>query len=316
MTNPEKRDNPMSEQRLGLNEFEAALAVARRASFRQAAIELSISTTALSNTIAKLEANLGTRLFNRTTRSVSLTEAGMMYVDRVGPALQDLRGALEAVRSHSAGPTGVLRINAFASAAREALLPLVLEFLRRHPQVHIDLVTEGRLVDIVSEGFDLGVRSANLVPSDMIAIRLGKPQRYAVVGSPAYFDTYGRPSSPSDLLLHNCVRVRLPNGAIYPWHFERAGDVARVDVSGQLTLDEANLAKTVVQQGVGLGFFMEQDVYREIETGEFERVLEDWTPPRDTLCLYYPNRRNPSAALKAFTALARANFADRKGLAE
>lgn len=301
----------MSDQRLGLNEFEAALAVARRASFRQAAIELSISTTALSNTIAKLEANLGTRLFNRTTRSVSLTEAGKMYVDRVGPALQNLRGALETVRSHSAGPTGVLRINAFASAAREALLPLVLEFLRHHPQVHIDLVTEGRLVDIVSEGFDLGVRSAHLVPSDMIAIRLGRPQRYAVVGSPAYFDTYDRPSSPADLLLHNCLRIRLPNGAIYPWHFERDGEVARVDVSGQLTLDEANLAKTVVQQGVGLGFFMEQDVYREIETGEFERVLEDWTPPRDTLCLYYPNRRNPSAALKAFTALARANFEGR-----
>ncbi len=286
------------------------MAVARRASFRQAAIELGVSTTALSNTIAKLETNLGTRLFNRTTRSVSLTEAGRMFVDRVGPALQELRGALEAVRSHSAGPSGVLRINTFASAAREALLPLVLEFLKRHPLVHIELVTEGRLVDIVAEGFDLGVRSANLVPSDMIGISLGRPQRYAVVGSPAYLDKHGRPTTPADLFQCHCIRIRLPNGAIYPWQFERNGEVIRIDVNGQLTLDETSLAKAAVQEGVGLGFFMERDVLREIETGQFEQVLKEWTPPKDPLCLYYPNRRNPSAALKAFTDLARSHLGE------
>ncbi|MGE8497930.1 MAG: LysR substrate-binding domain-containing protein [Pseudomonas sp.] len=298
----------MSDPRLGLSELEAVLAVARRASFRQAAIDLDVSTTALSNTIAKLEASLETRLFNRTTRSVSLTEAGAMYLEQVGPALQDVRAALEAVRSHNAGPAGVLRINAFASAARATLLPLVLEFLRLYPKVHIDLVTEGRLVDIVADGFDLGVRSANLVPSDMIVIPVGPPQRYAVVGTPAYFAQYGRPGTPGDLLRHACIRVRLPNGAIYPWYFERAGEVTRLDVSGPLTLDEPGVVKAVVQAGVGLGFFLEQDVQAEIETGQFERVLEDWTPPRDKLCLYYPNRRNPSAALKAFTALARGNL--------
>ncbi|MDX1723830.1 MAG: LysR family transcriptional regulator [Pseudomonas sp.] len=298
----------MADSRLGLNELEAVLAVARRASFRQAAIDLDVSTTALSNTIAKLEASLETRLFNRTTRSVSLTEAGAMYLEQVGPALQDVRAALEAVRSHNAGPSGVLRINAFASAARAALLPLVLEFLRRYPKVHIDLVTEGRLVDIVADGFDLGVRSASLVPSDMIVIPLGQPQRYAVVGSPAYFAQYGRPRSPADLLKHQCIRIRLPNGAIYPWHFERAGEVTRLDVTGQLTLDEPSVAKAVVQEGVGLGFFMQQDVQAELDAGQFERVLEAWTPARDNLCLYYPNRRNPSAALKAFTALARASL--------
>ncbi|WP_372875964.1 LysR family transcriptional regulator [Pseudomonas sp.] len=304
----------MADPRLGLNELEAVLAVARRASFRQAAIDLDVSTTALSNTIAKLEATLETRLFNRTTRSVSLTEAGTMYLEQVGPALQDVRAALEAVRSYNAGPSGVLRINAFASAARAALLPLVLEFLRRYPKVHIDLVTEGRLVDIVADGFDLGVRSANLVPSDMIVISLGLPQRYAVVGTPAYFDKNGRPRTPPDLLHHQCIRIRLPNGAIYPWHFEREGEVTRLNVDGQLTLDEPGVAKTVVQEGVGLGFFMEQDVLGKIEAGQLERVLEDWTPPRDNLCLYYPNRRNPSAALKAFTTLARANLASKDGI--
>ena len=298
----------MADSRLGLNELEAVLAVARRASFRQAAIDLDVSTTALSNTIAKLEASLETRLFNRTTRSVSLTEAGAMYLEQVGPALQDVRAALEAVRSHNAGPSGVLRINAFASAARAALLPLVLAFLPRYPKVHIDLVTEGRLVDIVADGFDLGVRAESLVPSDMIVIPIGEPQRYAVVGSPAYFAQHGRPHNPADLLNHQCMRIRLPNGAIYPWHFERAGEVIRLDVTGQLTLDESSVAKAVVQAGVGLGFFMQQDVQAELDAGQFERVLDDWTQPRDNLCLYYPNRRNPSAALKAFTALARGHL--------
>lgn len=295
----------MPDPRVGLNELEAVMAVARRASFRQAAIDLGISTTALSHAIAKLEANLETRFFNRTTRSVSLTEAGEMFLQQVGPALQDVRAGLEAVRSHSAGPSGVLRINAFATAARTALLPLVLEFLRRYPQVHVDLVTEGRLVDIVADGFDLGVRAASLVPSDMIVISLGQQQRYAVVGTSAYFDKYGRPHTPADLLNHQCLRIRLPNGVIYPWHFERNGELTRLDVTGQLTLDEPSVAKAVVQEGIGVGFFMERDVMTEIETGQLERVLEEWTPPRDNLCLYYANRRNPSAALKAFIALAR-----------
>ncbi|MCY1279386.1 HTH-type transcriptional regulator PgrR [compost metagenome] len=296
----------MSDPRVSLNELEAVMAVARRASFRQAAIDLGVSTTALSHTIAKLEASLETRFFNRTTRSVSLTEAGEMFIEQVGPALRDVRSGLEAVRSHNAGPSGVLRINAFASAARAALLPLVLEFLRRYPQVHVDLVTEGRLVDIVADGFDLGVRAMNLVPSDMIVIALGQPQRYAVVGTPAYFAAHGRPLTPTDLLQHPCLRIRLPNGAIFPWQFERDGEVTRLDVHGPLTLDEPGVAKSVVQAGIGLGFFMEQDVREEIETGQFERVLQAWTPPRDNLCLYYANRRNPSAALKAFIALARA----------
>ena len=212
---------------------------------------------------------------------------------------------MEAVRSQQATPSGTLRINAFATAAREILSPLVLEFLRRYPQVHVDLVTEGRLVDIVAEGFDLGVRVADLVPSDMIAVSLGRPQRYAVVGSPAYFEKHGRPRVPPDLLNHQCIRVRLPNGALYRWQFEKRGQTAQIDVSGPITLDEASLARTAVLEGIGLGFFMEQDVRADIEAGRLVRVLEDWTPPFAGLCLYYPGRRNPSAALKAFIGLAR-----------
>ncbi|MFJ3468892.1 LysR substrate-binding domain-containing protein [Pseudomonas sp. NPDC090201] len=300
----------MSLARLGLSELDAVLAVARRGSFRRAAIDLNVSTTALSSTIAQLEARLESRLFNRTTRSVAITEAGRVFLEQVGPALQDLRAALDAVRSHNAGPSGTLRINAFASAARSALLPLVVEFLAQHPQVHIDLVTEGRLVDIVADGFDFGVRSESLVPSDVIVIPLGPPQRYAVVGSPGYFEKHGTPRTPSDLLQHRCIRVRLPNGAIFPWYFERDSEVTRLDVSGPLTLDESSVVKAVVRQGIGLGFFMEQDVQDEVAAGEFVRILDDWTPPRDRLCLYYPNRRNPSAAVRAFIELARASRAD------
>lgn len=291
--------------RPGLNDLDAVIAIARRTSFRAAALDLGMSTTALSSAVGKLEADLGVRLFNRTTRSVSLTDAGRMFVEQVGAALQDIHGALDAVRSQQATPSGTLRINAFATAAREILSPLILEFLRRHSHVHVDLVTEGRLVDIVAEGFDLGVRVADLVPSDMIAVQLGRPQRYAVVGSPAYFKKHARPRVPPDLLDHPCIRVRLPNGALYRWQFEKRGRTAQIDVNGPITLDEASLARTAVLEGIGLGFFMEPDVRADMETGHLVRVLEDWTPPRPGLSLYYPGRRNPSAALRALIDLAR-----------
>ena len=291
--------------RPSLNDLDAVLAIARKGSFRAAALDLGMSTTALSNAVGKLEATLGVRLFNRTTRSVSPTDAGRLFVERAGPALQDIHGAMEAVRSQQATPSGTLRINAFATAAREILSPLVLEFLRRHRQVHVDLVTEGRLVDIVAEGFDLGVRASDLVPSDMIAVSLGRPQRYAVVGSPAYFEKHKRPRVPPDLVDHPCIRVRLPNGALYRWQFEKRGQAAQIDVDGPITLDEASLARTAVLEGMGLGFFMERDARADIETGRLIRVLEDWTPPRTGLSLYYPGRRNPSAALRAFIDLAR-----------
>jgi DNA-binding transcriptional LysR family regulator len=291
--------------RPGLNDLDAVIAIARRRSFRAAALDLGMSTTALSNAVGKLEARLGVRLFNRTTRSVSLTDAGRVFVEQMGPALQDIHDAMEIVRSQQATPSGTLRINAFATAAREILSPLVLEFLRRYPQMHVDLVTEGRLVDIVAEGFDLGVRVADLVPNDMIAVSLGRPQRYAVVGSATYFEMHDRPRVPPDLLNHPCIRVRLPNGALYRWQFEKRGRTTQIDVSGPITLDEASLARIAVLEGAGLGFFLEQDVRADIDAGYLVRVLEDWTPPFAGLCLYYPGRRNPSAALKAFVGLAR-----------
>lgn len=290
--------------RQGLIELEAVLAIVRCGSFRAAALDLDLSTTALSNAIGKLERAIGVRLFNRTTRSVSLTDAGRTFVEQVGPPLEAIHAAINAARAQQETPSGTLRINAFATAAREILAPLILEFLRRYPRVHIDLVTEGRLVDVVAAGFDLGVRAGDLVPSDAIAIPLG-PARRAVVASPDYVRSHGMPKVPQELLAHPCIRVRLPNGALYRWPFERGGEVVQIDVQGRLTLDEASLARLAVLDGVGIGYFMEPDVRADIAAGRLIQILKDWTPPLAPLCLYYPSRRNSSAAFQAFVALAR-----------
>ncbi|MBD59776.1 MAG: LysR family transcriptional regulator [Citromicrobium sp.] len=292
-------------RRHNLSDFDAVLAVSRRGSFRAAALDLGMSTSALSNAVAKLEGQLGVRLFNRTTRSVALTDAGRRFVEQLGPALRDIDQALDTVRSQQTTPSGTLRINTFATAGREILEPLVLEFLHRYPEVRIDLVTEGNLVDIVGQGFDFGIRSENLVPSDMIAISLGPPRRYAVVASPGYFDHRKPPRVPSDLLAHSCIRTRLPDGAIFRWQFEADGEPVQVDVDGPITLDEASLARLAVLRSIGIGFFMEADVREDIAAGRLVRVLEDWTPPLSPLCLYYPSRRNPPAAFRLFVDLAR-----------
>ena len=285
--------------------LEAVLAIARKKSFRGAAVEIGMSTTAVSNTIGNLERHLGVRLFNRTTRSVSLTDAGRTFVDQVAPALRDIRDAMDGARSQQDTPSGVLRINAFATGAREVMAPLILKYLRAYPQVQIDLVTENKLVDVVGDGFDFGIRRADLMPRDMIAVPLGRPRSYAVVASPRYLEAHGRPRVPADLLEHSCVRVRLPNGALYQWELEKDGKRVRIDVTGQITLDEASLSRIAVLEHLGLGFFMESDVRDDIKAGRLVRVLADWTPPLDSLALYYPGRKNPSAAFRLFVEMAR-----------
>jgi DNA-binding transcriptional LysR family regulator len=279
--------------------------VARLGKFRAAALELGVSTTALSNAIGKLERTLGVRIFNRTTRSVSLTEAGQRFVAQIAPAVQDIREAMEVARSQQATPSGTLRINAFPTAAREIFSWLVLPFLRMHPRVHIDIVTEGRLVDIVAGGFDFGVRSSNLVPVDMIALPLGLARRNVVVGTPSYLNAHGTPITPQDLAGHSCLRIRLPDGAIYRWPFEKDGQSVHMDVEGAITLDEASLARAAALASIGLALAMESDVRDDIEAGRLVRVLEDWTPTLPPLSLYYPSRRNPTAAFKAFVDFAR-----------
>lgn len=288
----------------GLKALEAVQAIARRGSFRAAALDLGLSTTALSQTIARLEANLGVRLFNRTTRSVSLTEAGRDFAARVAPALAEIRAAMEMVRAQRDTPSGRLRINASAQGGR-AVAPLVLEFLRRHPQMQVDLVTEGRLVDIVAEGFDLGIRPADLVPRDMIALPLGAPARHAVVAAPDWLARHPVPLSPADLDPGHCLRVRLPNGALLRWPFEKDGRALPFEARGRLTVDDPAIARAAVLDGAGIGYFIEADVAEDIAAGRMVRLLADWTPDRPGFSLYYPGRRNASAGFTAFLTLAR-----------
>lgn len=291
--------------RHSLIELEAVLAIVRCGSFRAAALELGMSTTAISNAVGKLERELDVRLFNRTTRSVALTYAGRIFVAQIKPALEDIQKAMNTARAQQETPSGTLRINAFATAAREIMSPLVLTYLQRYPQVHIDIVTEGRLVDVVAGGFDLGARSAHLAPSDAIAIPLGQMRSIAVVASPTFFEERAIPRVPQDLLSYPCVRGRLPDGALLRWRFEKDGEELLLDVEGQITLDEASLARIAITNGVGIGYLMESDVREDIAAGRLVRILEDWTPPLVPLCLYYHNRRNSSAAFQAFIALAR-----------
>src|SRR5450830_227933 len=195
----------------GLNDLEAVLTVARLRSFRAAAGAMGMSTSSLSHAVAALEARLGVRLFNRTTRSVALTEAGEAFIASVAPALATIRGAMDEAGSREQAPTGTLRINTSAGAAQRCM-PLFIEFMRRYPDMQLDLVTEGRLIDIVADGFDAGIRLAESVPQDMIAVRIEPPLRYCVVGQPALLARIGTPASPAELLARPCIRRRLPGG--------------------------------------------------------------------------------------------------------
>lgn len=291
--------------RHSLIELEAVLAIVRCGSFRAAALDLGLSTTAISNAVAKLERELDVRLFNRTTRSVSLTHAGRIFVAQIQPALEGIQKAMNTARSQQETPSGTLRINAFATGAREIMSPLVLTYLERYPQVHIDIVTEGRLVDVVAAGFDLGLRSADLVPNDAIAIPLGQTRQMVVAASPAFLKNRAIPQVPQDLAAYPCIRGRLPDGSLLRWRFEKDGQHLLLDVDGPITLDDASLTRIAVTRGVGIGYFMETDVRDDLAAGRLVRILEDWTPPLVPLCLYYYNRRNPSAAFQAFTTLAR-----------
>jgi DNA-binding transcriptional LysR family regulator len=291
-------------------ELEAVVAVARLGGFRAAAGELAMSSSALSHAVAALETRLGVRLFNRTTRSVALSAAGEQFVTDVAPALAAIQGAVERIDEQRAAPSGVLRLNMALGAARMILVPLVLEYLRRYPGVGVELVTEDALVDVVGQGFDAGVRLAEFVPPDMIAVPIGRLLRSLVVGSPAYFDEHPRPTSPADLLAHRCIRARLASGRIYRWEFEKRGEALALDAPGTLTLDEPGLMLQAALAGQGLAYVADNSIAEHLGAGRLIAVLEDWSPAYPGLCLYYPSRRNSPAKLRAFIDLIRAQTVD------
>ena len=289
-------------RKIGIVELEAAMAVARRRSFRAASSDVGVSPTVLSQTIAGLEARLGVRLFNRTTRSVSPTNAGAQFLAEVEPAVGAINHAVETVNTHRDKPVGSLRINSSVGAARRILSRIILEFVRRYPDMQVDLVTEDRPIDIVAEGFDAGVRPGDTVPADMIAVHLEPIQGSAVVGSPAYFAGRAAPETPQDLLRHTCIRARMPSGKMYRWEFEQDGRDFTLDVPGQLTLDDASLMLEAALAGTGLAYLADWWIDKSVREGKLRRVLDGFIPSSAGLCLYYPSRRYQPAGLRALIA--------------
>lgn len=282
------------------------LSVAAHRSFRAAAIELDVTPSAVSHSVKSLEQRLDVRLFNRTTRSVSLTDAGERLAAKLRPAVSSIAEALQVVDDFREAPSGTVRINSSEGAIRLVLLPVLARFARDYPQVHLDIVSDGRLSDVVADGFDAGIRLAEAVPQDMIAVRLTETARFAAVASPGYFAAHGRPAVPQDLHRHACIRFRFDSGAIYRWEFERHGMTETINVTGPLTLTDQPLMVEAAIQGIGIAFVPDHLVVGALADGRLERILEDWCPAFPGLCLYYPGHRHVSAGLRALIAAIRA----------
>ena len=284
-------------QRGQLDELIAFLAVAQERSFTKAAAKLGISQSALSHTIKQLEGRLGVRLLTRTTRSVSATEAGERLVHNIGPRLEEISAELQAVTELREKPAGTIRITATEFAIEEVLLPRLSKVLTEYPDIKVELSVDYGLTDIVAQQYDAGVRSGEQVAKDMIAVRIGPDMRMAVVGAPGYFRTHPAPKRPQDLLAHNCINLRLPtHGNTYAWEFEKAGRELRVRVEGQFTFNaSAQLLKAAVA-GCGLAYLPEGMAEAYLEQGQLKRVLSDWCPPYSGYHLFYPSRRQSSAA--------------------
>ena len=290
----------MNTSRPSLAELISFATVAAHKSFRQAADELRVSPSTLSHTIRALETRLGVRLLHRTTRSVAMTEVGQALLLRVQPLVKDLDTALGDIDNYRSKPSGTLRINSNLIGARVLLQVAVPKFLARYPEMRLDLVTEGRLVDIVAEGFDAGIRLAESVPKDMVAVALGGTDRFVAVAAPAYLKKCGVPRVPLDLLQHSCIRYRMRSGRIYHWEFERRDQAVDVDVPGQLTLDEDRLMLDAAFEGLGIAFVPERAANEAIASRKLSVVLDDWCPQFPGLCLYYPGHRQVPAGLRAF----------------
>lgn len=286
-----------------LDDLNAFSAIATHRSFRKAAGELGLSPSTLSHMMRNMEARMGVRLLHRTTRSVAITEAGEMLLDRLKPVLRDLDLALDAVGEFGGQPSGTLRINASEIAARMLLNAAIPLFLERYPEISLDIVTENRLVDIVGEGFDAGIRLRETVPLDMIAVEFGGEARFLAVASPAYLKEHKQPKTPEDLKHHRCIRLRMPSGKLYRWEFEKHGQEVNVEISGALTLDHVELMAEAAVKGLGIAYVPDRVARPYLARAELMSVLDDWCPTIPGLCLYYPGHRHVPQSLRAFISI-------------
>ncbi|MDP3748929.1 MAG: LysR family transcriptional regulator [Phenylobacterium sp.] len=285
---------------LDLGDLDAFAAIARHRSFRRAAAARGVSPSSLSQTLRDLEARLGVRLLNRTTRSVAPTEAGQRLLDRLSPALADIAAAVDQVTAAPGHPAGTVRINAPEPAVELVLAPMVAPFLAAHPQVRLEIVAQTSFIDIVAEGFDAGVRWDESLARDMIAVSLGPPQRFTVVAAPEVVARYGRPEVPGDMLGKPCIRQRFPGGVDVAWEFERDGEVVRIEPEGPLVSTSIPVQMRAALEGVGFWSTFEGYVREHVAEGRLVAVLEDWQESFPGPFLYYPSRRQMPSALRAF----------------
>ncbi|MQT11965.1 LysR family transcriptional regulator [Segnochrobactrum spirostomi] len=282
-----------------LSELAAFDAVARHRSFRRASEERGVTASAISHAVSNLEARIGIRLLNRTTRSVSLTDAGAMLLSQLSPAFGDIGSALDALNQFRDTPFGKVRINAPNSIAPFVLGPIIGPLIAANPNLELEIVATDRLVDIVAEGFDAGIRLGESLRDGMTAIRIKPRLKFAVVGSPDYFAKRSVPKTPADLSDHICVRNMYPSGVGYPWSFGRDGEGIDIEVKGPVALHDHELMIETALAGVALAYVWEDRARPFVESGRLVPCLGNWIVPEDWLYLYYPTRRYISAGLRA-----------------
>lgn len=297
--------------KVDLGDLSAFVAVARAGGFRDAARATSGSASGLSDAVRRLEAKLGVRLLNRTTRSVVPTEAGRSLLARLGPVLNEVESALDVVNGFRDTPTGTLRLNVPMSAARLVLPSIVPGFLAAYPEIRLEVIADESFVDVLAAGCDAGIRYEEKLEQDMIAVPIGPPvQRMAAAAAPSYLDRRGRPQHPRDLLDHACMRGRFVSGAPIRWRFERDGETLTIDPAGQLLVQVGgalDLKIAAAVAGTGIVYLFEDWLRPYIDRGELEPVLEAWWPSFPGPYLYYPGRRLVPAPLRAFVDFIRAD---------
>lgn len=293
-------------RQLALGDLDAFAAVARHRSFRKAAAERGVSASTLSQALRDLEARLGVRLLNRTTRSVAPTEAGRRLLERLSPALADIAAAVDQAADEDGAPAGTVRINAPEPAIDLVLAPIIAAFMAAHPKIRLEVVGESRLIDIVEDGYDIGVRWGESLARDMIAAPLAGQQRYVTVASPDLIAQVGAPKAPRDLVNRPCLRQLFPSGRRQVWEFERKGEVVRVDPEGPLVSTSNALQRQAALAGLGFWSTFEAHVADDLAAGRLVEVLADWNEPFPSPHLYYPSRSHMPAAVRAFIDFARA----------
>ena len=283
-----------------LNGLLALKVVADKRNFTAAAKMLGVSPSAVSQAIKQLEQRLGVALLSRTTRSTSLTEAGARFLNQAGPALDQILAALEDVGTYAGKPSGLLRLNLLRQIYPCYVAPLIASFIKKYPEVTVELFFEDQTTDIVEKSFDAGIRLSDILAKDVVAIKLSGPVRFVTAGSPEYFDKMGRPIHPKDLLSHNCIRVRLGTGLYDRWEYEYKGKEFQVQVKGSLILNDALLMLDAALDGAGIVYTTEAAIRDKVRSGKLEVVLDQFTCTSTGFYLYFPKRSQVLPKLRAF----------------